>query len=73
MPDYNPKYCAPGDDQNPLWILIFEDRDQGHNFYKTEAEAREAWERHCGPSGMWNGRLLQTVERDTRRHHPTTR
>ncbi len=66
-----PQWCAPGDDQRPIWILMLEDRDCGHNFYTNENDAREGWVKLCGPAGNWNGRLFETVS-NTLRCDPDT-
>lgn len=50
--------CAPGDHQEPLFILRFDDPDQREMLFADEAEARAIWEALCGPGGTWNGYLF---------------
>lgn len=57
-------WCAPGDRQEDVWIIRFEDRDRAEMIFTgpdAEAEATKAWDELCGPSGTWNGYLFALV------------
>lgn len=60
-------YCAPGDRREvDVWILRFEDPSLRECVFEgpdAELEARRAWERHCGPSGHFNGYLFRLASR----------
>ena len=62
------QWCAPGDAQEDVWLIRFDDPDMQTPVFtgdNAEAEARAAWERHCGPGqGAYNGYLFRLVRRD---------
>lgn len=60
-------WCAPGDRQEDVWLIRFDDNDRSDAVYTgpdAETEARAAWTRHCGPSGTWNGYLFRLVRQE---------
>jgi hypothetical protein len=55
------QWCAPGDRQKPVWILMFDDRDRGYNYYEVESDAIRDFNR--AEDGGWNCRLFALMPR----------
>lgn len=51
-------YCAPGDSQEPKWLLTFEDPDKGYCLFSDEVEAMSVFAK---ASQTWNCCLWQLV------------
>jgi len=64
-----PVWCAPGDDQQDVWLLRFDDPSRDEMIWfgdGAETEARMAWESLCGQQGgAWNGHLFRLAKAET--------
>lgn len=55
------QWCAPGDRQKPVWLLMFDDRDRGYNYYEVESDAIRDFNRSEGLG--WNCHLFALMPR----------
>ena len=54
--------CRPGDRQQRIWLLMFDDADRGHSVFDDEEEAYREVSRADG--GGWNCHLFVSAPRD---------